>query len=84
MIRLEYDVQKAGTRVSFVVCDVQKVESSSSDILLRLGKHVGDTHIVPQTVETLDAVAHLLSVARRYEEETTQANERYEEETTPP
>ena len=58
MIKLEYDPRESGMRVSFVVPDCK---FSHPDVGTLLGLGVGDGRIrrVPQTVETLDAVARI-------------------------
>lgn len=69
MIKLEYDVNTAGVRVSFVLRDGPK----SSDVLNAfdavLGRSEGGKKIIPQTVETLDTVMRILEAAREHEME---------------
>lgn len=63
MIRLEYDQQTDGIRVSFVVSDaVNGMTSASSNIqsLCQRGQSVGDTCEVPQGPDTLWRLKALL------------------------
>lgn len=70
MIKLEYDPLAAGVRVSFIVRDGKISESlPNPSPLIELGRREGDTYIIPQTIESLDIVTHLLESAKRYEKE---------------
>lgn len=60
MIRLEYDVQTAGVRVSFVVRD-RAVSMPSMDDLLKQGESVGDKWLVAQNLDTMKVLIKMLN-----------------------
>ncbi len=71
MIKLEYDVNTAGVRVSFVFHDGHKSLESPNDSFKCLGRIEDGKKIIPQTVETLDVVMQMLKMAqeRKMEEQ---------------
>ncbi len=69
MITLEYDVNTAGVRVSFVLRDGPKSADVLKDAESHLGRSEGGKKIIPQTVETLDTVMRILEAAREHEME---------------
>lgn len=66
MIKLEYDVPKAGVRVSFVLCDnVRSVQAHPS--CWENGEKVDDTWVAPQTPANLALVAKMLEAVQAEE-----------------
>lgn len=68
MIKLEYDVNTSGTRVSFVIRDgMTSCETCMSpDTFSKLGRREGDTYVIPQTPETLSIIAAMVKHAKKY------------------
>lgn len=65
MIKLEYDAQESGMRVSFVVPDCQFATAPVETLLgLCTGTEEDRIRLVPQTFETLDAIARIAKNSR--------------------
>lgn len=68
MINLEYDVNTAGVRVSFVLRDGPQSSGLLDDAFTGLRRSDGNGKwVIPQTVENLDVVRRMLEVARERE-----------------
>lgn len=77
MIKFEYDVNTSGTRISFVIRDCQTSCGLPPDIsLLDLGRHEGDTYVIPQTSETLSIIAAMVKHAQQYERDYPSLDEK--------